>query len=259
MEVVNTGRQAYYMDGALRVNLNTARKEARKDWDFVFVIDGTERGGKSVLAGQCALYCDPSYSLDRCTFNPTQFIRACQEAEPFQAVVLDEGYGSLGSRGTMSKINRSIVKMLTEIGRKNLFIFIVLPSYFDLDKYVAVWRSRALIHVYHKQFRRGLFGFYGESRKKRLYLQGKKLYEYNMVKYDFHGRFTKHSVYDTSAYNQKKAESTIGDDEDDHDKVKKAVQNILVHDKNMFSQLDLAQIFDVHRNTIGNYAKELRY
>jgi hypothetical protein len=106
----------------------------------------------------------------------------------------------------MNKVNQSIVRMLTEIRYKNLFIFIVLPTFFDLVKYVALWRSRALLHVYDVNFERGYFAFYDKDKKKELYIKGKKFYSYSsrIVKPNFIGRFTNHYVVDKEEYIKRK-------------------------------------------------------
>lgn len=257
VKVVKGGKE-YYLDGYLKANLDICIQQSRKNWDFVIVVDGTEGGGKSVMVAQVAKYVDPSFCLSRCAFNPEQFQRYIEEAKQYQAVVLDEGYGSLGSRAAMSKINRAIVKMLTEIRRKNLFIFIVLPSFFDLDRYVTLWRSRALINVYHDRFERGFFKFYGESRKKKLYVLGKKLYDYHAVRPDFIGRFVNKWMYEEDEYDIKKESSTKDQQETtERDKIKDAVCNLVAHPKGKeFSKVDLAKVFSVTRQTIYNYIKE---
>lgn len=44
---INEGTEKqYYMDGYLYENLVTAKEKVQDDWDFLFVIDGLERGGK---------------------------------------------------------------------------------------------------------------------------------------------------------------------------------------------------------------------
>jgi hypothetical protein len=98
--------------------------------------------------------------------------------------------------------------MLAEIRQKNLFIFIVLPTFFDLDRYVALWRSRALIHIYTgKSFERGYFMFFNTERKKDLYIYGKKTYSYKMPKANFFGRFPKGYMVNEAEYRKKKLDS----------------------------------------------------
>lgn len=201
----------YSMDGYLHANLNKAKEVVKKDWDMIFLVDGGERAGKSVFAQQCAFFLDPTLDLSRICFTPDEFRKAVLSAPPYTAVIYDEAYTGLNSRATMSVINRILVSLLAEIGQKNLIIFVVMPTFFDLDKYVALWRSRALLHVYTgDDFERGYFAFYNVDTKKRLYIDGKKYYEYRGVKPNFVGRFSKGYVVDEAAYRLKKRDSLTG-------------------------------------------------
>ena len=194
-----------YLDGYLRAGLAKAKKVVAKDWDWVVLIDGIEGGGKSVLAQQMAYEVDNTLSLDRITFTPETFKSAVKNANKYQSVIYDEAYTGLSSRGTMSDINKTLVQMLAEIRQKNLFIFIVMPTFFDLDRYVAIWRSKGLIHVYtDNEYERGRFAFYNKDRKKLLYILGKKFYDYNKPRANFRGRFTNYYVVDEVEYRAKK-------------------------------------------------------
>jgi len=195
-----------YMDGWLNVALHKGIKMVKKDMDLVFVIDGMERSGKSVIAQQMASEVDPTFNIDRIVFTPSEFKNAVMHAKKYQAVVYDEAYGGMSSRQAMSYINIGLVKCLAEIGQKNLFIFVVLPSYFELDRYVALHRSRVLIHVYMKGMTRGFFSFYDIKKKKDMWLYGKKSYSY-CVKPNFSGRFTNWYSVDETDYRAKKLSS----------------------------------------------------
>ncbi len=194
-------------DGYLRANLDSMKEALKDDWDMIIVVDGPEGSGKSVLAQQCAWYCDPSLDLSRIVFTAEEFKEVIVKAGPGQAVIYDEAYGGLSSRQTMSRTNQAIVKMLAEIRQKNLFVFIVLPCFFDLDKYVALWRSRALIHVRTEGWSRGYFDFYNQVGKKILYTLGKKLYNYNTAKRNFFGEFRNNYVVEEKKYRDKKLEA----------------------------------------------------
>lgn len=208
--------QQYFIDGYTYNNLSFAKSKIKDDWDFLYVVDGGERKGKSVLAQQLAKFVDPSFCLDRIVFTPGQFKRAILSASKGQAVVYDEAYGGINSRQTMSIVNKSIVKMMTEMGSRNLFVFIVLPSFFDLDRYVALWRAKALFHVYvDNELKRGHYMVYGEEKKKDLYVYGKKFLNYNAVKSDYYANFSGKWVVDKEAYEVKKRQAQeIRDSED---------------------------------------------
>lgn len=205
----------YYMDGYLKKNLDTAKAVVKKDWDMVFVFDGTEGSGKSVFAMQCAFYFDNTFALDRVVFTPEEFKKAIVNAKPYQAVVYDEAYTGLSSRATMSMINRTLISMLAEIRQKNLLVCVCMPTFFDLDKYVALWRSRALLHIYTgEKFERGFFSFYNTNKKLQLYIKGKKFYSYGLEKPNFRGRFTNFYVLDQAEYREKKKKSLIKREEE---------------------------------------------
>lgn len=196
------------MDGYLKKNLDECKKIIKDDWDMVFAVDGYEGTGKSVLAQQCAKFVDESFNIDRICFTPKHFVEAINKSEKYQAIVYDEAYGGMSSRAAMSEVNRSLMSVLAEIRQKNLFVFIVLPCFFELDKYAAVWRSRALIHVYTAEgFQRGRFSFYNQDRKKNLYVLGKKFFSYYKPSPNFFGRFTAGYTVPEEEYRKKKLEA----------------------------------------------------
>ncbi len=177
----------------------------------------THNSGKSVKAMQDAYFFDNTFCLERVCFNDKEFKTAILKAEKYQAVVYDEAFSGLSSREAMGRINRSLVKMLAEIRQKRLFVLIVMPTFFDLDKYVALWRSRYLIHVYtDRKGRRGSFKFFNIDYKKMLFVNGKKYYSYSVkTKYmqekhlrnhNFRGKFTNHYVVDEAEYRKLKNE-----------------------------------------------------
>lgn len=207
MVKVKINNDSMYVDGYMQQNLDHAKDAIKADWDMLFLYDGYEGSGKSVKAMQDAYYCDSTLNIDRICFTPSEFKKAVMNAKPYQAVIYDEAYTGLSARATMSHINRTLVSMLAEIRQKNLFVFVVMPTFFDLDKYVALWRSRALIHVYTHGFKRGYFKFYNLSRKKDLYINGKKFYNYGKPEPNFIGRFTKFYPVDQEEYKKKKLHS----------------------------------------------------
>jgi len=190
----------FSLDGYLKSNLDFLKHAVvKKNYDGFIVIAGREGFGKSTLAGQIAVYLDPTYNLDRCCFTADQFIEAAEGAEKFQAIVFDETMGYLSSRGAMSSFNRDLIKIFSEMRSKNLFIILCIPNFFELDRYPAMHRSTGLLYI----FKRGRFGSYDYNTKKKLYLIGKKYYSYN-VPPNFRGNFFKYFPLNQEAYDQKK-------------------------------------------------------
>jgi hypothetical protein len=199
----------YYMDGILATNMEVAKKLVTKDWDCIGILDGLEREGKSTLAQQMAYFVDPTFNIDRIVFSQKAFEVAVGKAEKGQAIVMDEAMNVLFSRQAMSSVNIGMVKNLAHIGQKNLFIIFCLPSFFELDRYAAIHRSRFLIHVYCDGLQRGYFSFFNRHQKKDLYINGKVGYKYNVAYPSFRGRFGKFQIINDAEYRAKKLKALI--------------------------------------------------
>lgn len=181
-----------------------------KDRDFIAVIDGEEGAGKSVLAQQIAAYLDPNFNLDKIVFTSDDFLRTIKDPKTKKGacIVLDEAFNAANNRASLTEVNRSMIGVATEMRQKNLFILMVLPSFFDLDKYFALWRCKALIHVYFTPDEDRNYIIFPKEQKKFLYLSGKKTYSYNKPRSPF-PPFTFPNFYtvDETDYRFKKAEA----------------------------------------------------
>jgi hypothetical protein len=199
----------YMINRQVGEDLLKCRKEIKKDWDMFFVIDGEEGTGKSVLAQQLAFFCDRTLTIDRVVFRASEFKEAVLKAKKREVIIWDEAYGGMASRKAMSAVNHMLIDLMAEIRQRNLFVFMVLPSFFELDKYAAIHRSRTLFHVYHNKFRRGFYHVYKKSQKQKMYLFGKKNYNYKIVKKPGIrcARFADFYTVDREAYKKKKTES----------------------------------------------------
>ena len=198
---INIKGNEFYFDPMLARNLDCVKKDLKKDYDAWIIFDGMERSGKSTFAAQCAYYIDNDITLDRVCFTATQFIEALRNAKPNQAIIFDEAFKYLASRRSMSLFNYLLISVMTEIGYKNLAVMICIPTFFELDKYPAIHRSIALLHITN----RGTFNGFSYAGKKLLYLWGKKGYNYAAARHDFHGTFTSFFPFNKEEYNAKKA------------------------------------------------------
>jgi hypothetical protein len=183
---------SYYFDDRLKNKSDEKIKKVieYKDKDFFAIVDGGEGAGKSTFAFQWAKYVDPSFCLERIVFSPEEFKEAIFKAKKGQAIVYDEAFSGLGSRSALSSINRYLVSLAMQIRQKNLFIILVLPSVFLLDKYFVMFRAKVLVHVYENHGVRGYFRVYPPKKIKYLILLGKGTYSYSKkVKTGFKGRF----------------------------------------------------------------------
>ncbi len=193
IKVGDTDNRELYYDGLLLKNLNLCKKNIRKDWDYVFVIDGEVGAGKSVFAQQIAHYVsDGDFDLDEICFTPEQFKEQIVKSEKYNAIVFDEAFRGLSSRSALTETNKILISMLQEIRQKNLFVFIVLPSLWDLDKFVVMHRCKGVFHIYTDENKnRGYFKFYKREKIMGMFANPMK-WRYKLPKApQFKGRFTK--------------------------------------------------------------------
>jgi hypothetical protein len=255
------------MDGYLHQNLMAVHKIIRRDDDCVIVVDGRERSGKSVLAMQIACALDPTMTLERVTLNGKEFRLHIYQGEKYQCVILDEAMDIFYTKESQSWINKFFNKMLAKIGQKNLITILVLPSFFELDKYPALHRSRILLHVYTYHKQRGYFSFYNYSKKLTLHILGKKFYDYRRIRPNFKGRFTNYYPLDEVEYRKKKADSLVEDNDDDYMNTKYKIQRDwliqYLNKKKEMSHVDIAEVFKdcdypINKSAIGNVCKHFK-
>lgn len=177
----------FYVSEPIKQQLSKAKDCVLDDSleeDRIYIITGREGTGKSKLAKQLAFHCDPTLSLDRVVFSGEDFKRVVRSASIGQAVIFDEAFNGLSSKGAISKENKKLITLLQECRQRRLFIFIVLPSFFLLEKYVAIFRSQALFNVLKSKRnpKRRWYKVYNYSKKKLLYIWGKNLMDYSRPK-----------------------------------------------------------------------------
>jgi len=214
MKKVSNDFDEFYIPPPIKFMLDKAKhKVMNYDWDRVYLIDGGEGSGKSLLGLQLGYYLDPTLNLDRITFTGKHFSEAINKAEKNQCIIFDEAFNGLSSSGAASNMNRLIVTKLMECRQKNLFIIIILPTFFLLQKYAAIFRSKALFHVYvTRGGNRGYYRVYNETNKKLLFLSGQKFYSYSSPyirkSYRFYGKYP----INEQEYRKKKLESLQSDE-----------------------------------------------
>lgn len=201
-----------FVDNIVAKQIPDIRHEVlKRDKDKHIVIDGREGSGKSMLAFQLAKALDPEFNINKIAFNGKQFEDLIKDPsrKKGDCIILDEAFGSANSRSSLSAINRAMVTLATEMRQLNLFAIIVLPSFFDLDRYFAIWRCDTLFHVYfNKDGDRGQYIIFPFDTKLKLYVDGKKTYNYNAVKSPYPPcHFNKDWVIDEEEYRKRKAEA----------------------------------------------------
>ena len=182
----------------------------KRDKDYVICMDGKEGSGKSTLGLQIGRYIDPSLDLTRIVFSAEQFKEAIFKAKKGQVIIYDEAFTGLSSRSSLSGINRYLVSLMMQMRQKNLCVILILPTFFLLDRYPAIFRSKILIHVYENKGRRGYFRIYNSRKKTQLWLTGKKDYTYKVrtrLRGHFYGVFALGDVTIEDKYRDIKAKA----------------------------------------------------
>ncbi len=205
--IVDNENLPLYMDGGLykQLEYNVRPAVQKEDFDFVMIVDGEEGSGKSVLAFQIGKVLDPNLTIENICFTADDFINAVTKAKKNQCIIFDEGFTGLSSRASLSEINNLVISMMMEMRQKNLFVIIVMPSVFMLDKYAVFHRAKGLFHVYMSRGRRGYWRFFNRKAMKYLYLLGKKFYEYDKAEHTSFGVFKNQYTINEAEYRAKKA------------------------------------------------------
>ena len=208
MEAQTEIKAPYYMDKRLKHSLDkkVIPSLKHKDKDWLLAIDGAEGSGKSWLGMQWAKYMDNSFDLSRVCFTPEEFRECVYKAKKGQCIIYDEAFTGFSSRASLSGVNRTLVSLMMQMRQKNLFVIIVLPTVFLLGKYVSLFRTKALIHVYENKGMRGYFKIYSRKKKTALVMSKEsKTFSY-AIKSKFGGRF-----YGVFALGDKKDEEKYRD------------------------------------------------
>lgn len=249
MVVIESKFDSYHINDKLKSELDGALKLNKKDNDCVIIVDGREGSGKSVLALQMAHYVDPNFSVDNIVFSIKDFKHKIRTLKKYSALVFDEAFRGFSSRSVLSSDNKQLVKLLMECRQQRLFIFLILPSFFELETYASIHRAQYLFHVYMRKHQRGFFVGFGYKQKERLFYLGKKIRSYARPRTGFRGTFGNHYPINEDAYRQKKNESftknvTVDEELSPNDIKRFAVGEILskLKESGNFKQKELAQM-----------------
>lgn len=186
MVIVEVHGIEYHMEEANKKvwdNLSQG-KLTKYDEDRFYVVDGQEGAGKSLFTIQQAAYIDPTILddkdgevLPRICFSPEEFLKAIRHTKSSsnetKCVIFDEAFRGMSSKSAISGINKKVVQALMEMRQNNLVVFLVSPSFYLLELYPAVMRSKALFHVVkEKNSRKRYVRIFGFKKKAMLYQIG---------------------------------------------------------------------------------------
>lgn len=221
-----------YIDETASENLNIIAKKVADDMHFLGIISGHDMvgNGKTTIATQYGSYLtwkinqlhgvNNSFTADNMVFKGLDLASRSFKLPKFSVLVLDEG-DDLTTHG-MKDLAVKLKRYFRKCRQLNQILILIIPSFFELPKFFALSRSQFLIDVkFEGEFERGYFGFYGLNSKKKLYLKGKRDWNYDVQKPDFKGRFFGDYCFfpdceqETKKYKDKKYRDMVDDSNDD--------------------------------------------
>jgi len=225
-----------YINQTLAENLNVYAKKIVKDMHFLIIISGNDAvgNGKSTLATHVAAYLthkinelhgiNNTFTANNVALKANDLVKQSFDNPRYSVNVLDEG-DDLTTHG-MKQSAVELKRYFRKCRQLNQILILILPSFFELPRFYALARSHSLINVkFHGEFERGSFDFYGPKSKKKLYLKGKREWDYDAASPDFYGSFFSTYTFfpnlndEIAAYKKKKYTDMIDDAEDDHNQL----------------------------------------
>lgn len=184
---VEDDASAFWLPSKVKEILDKVKYIKSKDFDAVILIDGMERAGKSLRAINCGQYLsDEQLTINNFCRGLKDTAKKMRELPDGSIIILDEGSQVFGSKDTMAKQVKALLKLMDVVGQKNFVFIICLPSFFDLNRQIAVRRSKFLFTVgVDENYNRGSMTCHGEESKKWLYIKGKKTEDYSASHYDW--------------------------------------------------------------------------
>lgn len=175
-----------YYDKYLASNLDELKKKVLEyDGDGFIVVDGGEDSVKHILALQAGRYLSEKES--KIVSDGDSFHEAVINSKKGDCIIYDMVFEDV-------KKSTRLIDTLSEIQQKNIYLIFIVPTFFELPRAIACWRTTFLLHCYivgnRKEHQRGFFQAYGYDKKNKLYGVGKKTFNYKLIKPDFEGRFT---------------------------------------------------------------------
>jgi len=136
----------------------------KQDYDYVLVVVGDTGVGKShwvlnlfqtwyevILKKKLT-----ESMVDQVTTDYKQWLKNFKNLGEFDMNVYDEGATSLNAKDHATTLSKDIAKLFNVFRAKKFFSVVVLPSFWDLNKYFRERRLRGLVYV----DRRGHYKFY---------------------------------------------------------------------------------------------------
>ena len=250
----------YYLDENLKANLDFCIKRQEKKFDHLFIIDGDEGYGKTNLAIGMGTYLSWATQQEMKIFFDVERLLDYAATNTKKVIIWDEAALIGLSKEWRNRIQIKLTKFLMVARKKGHFYIFNLPHIVELNKYLAVYRSIALLHTYSSDnLHRGEFVFLSKRLKNRAWFEMKKNNMQFYKKFDFHGKFViAEHLIDMEQYDKEKDEAIISITEDEQptgQKLKIIYLQHYISRLDRYSYDELAEIFGVHRQALYNWAK----
>jgi len=258
VKVAINGVQRYY-DGYTVSNLDQLKKAVALKWDGILLYGGYEGDGKTTKCAQDLAYLDPTFNIDRVCFDLDTFDKLTDTLPPGSAIQYDESWIDTSNSARLQVNQRRLINILTRKRFKRFYIGIISATFFDLNKYFVIHRSRAYIHVYTDGLERGYFSFYNRQQKQDLYIKGRRDWNLRAAEPSFRGRFTNWLPFDSEEYERRKTAATLKMDEEQGKKYDLAAYRD-GQDEVLLYLRDVAEIFKrgEHRGLFTKIAQHLQ-
>lgn len=259
-----------YMDGLLYDNLKILAKTIVNDMTFLgFVFSSTlEVGtGKSVFTQQCAEAITEmvnqfhgknlEFTANNLVFKPQDLIDRSFKVPQYSNIILDEWEDA----HYWSSLGMSLRKFFRKCRQLNLFIWCIIPNFFECPMSYAISRSVCAIDVHFEgEFERGFFKFYNFPTKKDLYIKGKKTHNYDVVRPNFIGRFTDGYAIPEKEYREAKRKDLEDFDEEDSKKtnpteIKAKIYQEIVERNTDLTNIQLMKLLGLSKTTFYKHMK----
>ncbi len=187
---VNINGIEFKIHERLKQKLDNIKFILKKKWDAVILVTGLERSGKSTLAMTIGWYLsEGNIGINNFCTGANDAMYKLKSLPDHSTLIIDEGSLVFSSKDSLKTEQKDLIKVLNVIGQKSMVLIIVLPSFFDLNKYIAVDRSLFMIStVTDKKFNRGNFNYFGRKTKSRLYKEN-RANSTRIIRPDWNGSF----------------------------------------------------------------------
>jgi len=200
----------FYLDETLVENLDVIKKRVMSGaWDSKILVCGYSGVGKSHTTQFFARYLCPWFDHTYYCFSVDEFMEKCSTCPEYSSVVLDECFESMNSKAALSREFQKVISFLQIIRQRHLFIFLVLPNFFDLNKSVALYNSSLLVVCYDNLGKRGQYLVFDREKKKNLFIRGHKMMDYSVEEANIRGHVNSTPIIDWKKYEGRKTEHLL--------------------------------------------------